>query len=355
MNLKVHKGHNSFSAKHSPRALQNVQDVKLISTIHKKKGFKKLKAAEILEKWQLTPITFPFEQNCDVSDKPLVISCKIANTGIIIMKIHVDTGSSIDLIYEQCFRQLLECIKTELKATAISLSGFAGESAWPKGKLSLKIELCDETDIKLTRQAQLYFYVIRSASRYNMLLGRFALRKLGIIPSTIHRMVKFTTCKGVATINSMAMQPIYATISTQGAIVECNIAEDKMVVVNRRYPDQKIKIGTELNEAIRKKIIRLLVAYMDVFAWSEQDMTGVPRNVAEHRLNANPALKPIVQKRRGMAPDRMKWLCAEVTKLVNAGILREVKYQTWVANLVLVKNPDDSWRMFIEFKDINKA
>ncbi|XP_071719434.1 uncharacterized protein [Rutidosis leptorrhynchoides] len=262
-NLKVHKTHKSFSAKNSTEVLQNAQDAKIISTVHKKKELKKRKAAKMLEKWQLAPITFPFEQNCDMSDKPLVISCKVANTGIRIMKIHVDTGSSIDLIYEQCFRKLPECIKTELKATAISLPGFAGESAWPMGQLSLKIELHDETDIKLTRQAQLDFYVIRSASRYNMLLGRSALRKLGIVPSTI-------------------------------------------------------KIGNELDEEIRKKIIHLLVAYMDVFAWCEQDMTEVPREIGKHRLNVNPALKPIVQKRRGMARDRMKWLCGEVTKLVKA-------------------------------------
>ncbi|XP_071694906.1 uncharacterized protein [Rutidosis leptorrhynchoides] len=268
----------------------------------------------MLEKWQLAPITFPFEQNCDMSDKPLVISCKVANTGITIMKIHVDTGSSIDLIYEQCFCQLPECIKAYLKATAISLSGFSGESAWPMGQLSQKIELRDEIDVKLTRQAQVDFYVIRSASRYNILSERFALHKLGIVPSTIHGMVKFNTCKGVATINSMAMQSICAAISTQGAVVAHKIADDNMVVVNCRYPDQKIKIGTELDEEIRKKIVQLLVAYMDVFAWSEQDMTGVLRDIAEHRLNANPALKPIVQKRRGMTPDRMKWLCAEVTK-----------------------------------------
>ncbi|XP_071718405.1 uncharacterized protein [Rutidosis leptorrhynchoides] len=284
MNLKVHKARKSFLNKNSPNELQ-----------------------------------------------------KIIDTGITIIKIHADTGSSRDLIYEQCFRQLPECIKKELRPTAISLSGFAGESAWPMGQISPKIELRDEIDVKLTRQAQLYFYVIRAASHYNMLLGRSALRKLGIVPSTIHGMVKFTTCKGVATINSMAMQTICAAISTQDAIVAHKIIEDDMVVVNPRYPDQKVKIGTELNEEIRKKIKQLLVAYMDVFVWSEQDMTGVPRGIAEHRLNANPALKPIVQKRRGMAPDRMKWLCAEVTKLVNASILREVKYQTWVANPVMVK------------------
>ncbi|XP_071689195.1 uncharacterized protein [Rutidosis leptorrhynchoides] len=270
MNLKVHKARETCLNKGLSKELKKLQDVRKVSTIHKKKVFKKQKAVEVFEKWQFAPITFPFAQNRKMNDMPLVISCKIANTGITIMKIHVDTGSSIDLIYEQCFRQLPECIKEDLKPTAISLSGFAGESAWPMGQLSLEIELCDEIEMKLTRKMQLDFYVIRAASRYNMLLGRSALRKLGIVPSTIHGMVKFTTCK-------------------------------------------------------------------------------------EHRLNANLALKPIVQKRRGMAPDRMKWLSAEVAKLVNAGILSEVKYQTWVANPVLVKKPDGSWRMCIDFKDINKA
>ena len=56
-----------------------------------------------------------------------------------------------------------------------------------------------------------------------------------------------------------------------------------------------------------------------------------------------------------MAPDRSHFLCSEVNKLVAAGIMREVRYQTWVANPVLVKKVDGSWRMCVDFKDINKA
>ncbi|XP_071739859.1 uncharacterized protein [Rutidosis leptorrhynchoides] len=56
-----------------------------------------------------------------------------------------------------------------------------------------------------------------------------------------------------------------------------------------------------------------------------------------------------------MAPDRTKFLRDEVKKLVEARILREVKYQTWVANPVMVRKPDNSWRMCVDFTDINKA
>ncbi|GJU05858.1 reverse transcriptase domain-containing protein [Tanacetum coccineum] len=45
----------------------------------------------------------------------------------------------------------------------------------------------------------------------------------------------------------------------------------------------------------------------------------------------------------------------EVEELTEVGILREVKYQTWVPNLVMVKKSDRGWRMCVDFTDINKA
>ncbi|KAK9050039.1 hypothetical protein SSX86_030992 [Deinandra increscens subsp. villosa] len=84
-------------------------------------------------------------------------------------------------------------------------------------------------------------------------------------------------------------------------------------------------------------------------------MTGVPKHFAEHHLNVYPGVKPIQQKRRIVDKVRNEVIKSEVDKLVEAGILREVHYQTWVANPVLVKKPDGSWRMCIDFKDLNKA
>ncbi|XP_071714720.1 uncharacterized protein [Rutidosis leptorrhynchoides] len=286
---------------------------------------------------------------------PIVISCKIAQTGITVMKVHVDNGSSVDIVYEQCFVQLPKSIRANLKPTAASLTGFAGESSLPIGLLSLNIELFDENDANLVRQAQLDFYVLRTSSRYNMFLGISTLGKFGIVPYIIHGMIKYTTRKGVATISSSSVIPICAAVNMKSAVKECVDAADNMVLVNLEYPDKKIKVGLNISADSKKQIVQLLVEYMYVFAWCENDMTGVPRHIVERKLNVNPALKPVVQKRGGMAPDRTKWLCEEVTKLVAAGILREVQYQSWIANTVLVKKPDGSWRMNIDFKDLNKA
>ncbi|GJV37103.1 reverse transcriptase domain-containing protein [Tanacetum coccineum] len=45
----------------------------------------------------------------------------------------------------------------------------------------------------------------------------------------------------------------------------------------------------------------------------------------------------------------------EVEKLVDAGIMKEVHYHNWLSNPVMVKKHDGSWRMCVDFKDLNKA
>ncbi|XP_071700676.1 uncharacterized protein [Rutidosis leptorrhynchoides] len=343
---------------------------------------RKRKSAKMYQNWQSAPISFPKMKSEDFSEMSIVVSCNIAQTGITIMKVHVDNGISVDIIY--CNISFFPYIskgtglyraeevlvvprypteikvrrpvkQSKLQPNAASITGFAGESSLPMRILPLEVELFDENDDSLVRQARLDFYVMRTFSRHNTLLGRTALGKFGIVPSIIHGMIKFTTHKGVATISSASVMPICAAVNVKSAVQETADATDNMVVVNPAYPDQKIKVGCNVSADTKKQIEQLLVQYMDVFAWCKNDMTGVPRHIAEHGLNINPDLKLVVQKRRGMATDRAKWLCKEVTKLVAAGILREVQYQSWIANPVLVKKSDGSWRMCVDFKDLNKA
>ncbi|GJY25220.1 reverse transcriptase domain-containing protein [Tanacetum coccineum] len=63
----------------------------------------------------------------------------------------------------------------------------------------------------------------------------------------------------------------------------------------------------------------------------------------------------VVQKKRGQAAERNQAIQEEVGKLVEAGIMKEVHYHDWLSNPVMVKKHDDSWRMCVDFKDLNKA
>ncbi|GJV58719.1 reverse transcriptase domain-containing protein [Tanacetum coccineum] len=56
-----------------------------------------------------------------------------------------------------------------------------------------------------------------------------------------------------------------------------------------------------------------------------------------------------------MTLDRIATASKEVEELKKVGILREPRYQTWVANIVMVKKTDRAWRTCVDFININKA
>lgn len=53
--------------------------------------------------------------------------------------------------------------------------------------------------------------------------------------------------------------------------------------------------------------------------------------------------------------DRLEAAKLEVAKLLEAGVIREVKHPEWLVNPILVWNTTDKWRMCADFTDLNKA
>ncbi|XP_071728093.1 uncharacterized protein [Rutidosis leptorrhynchoides] len=305
--------------------------------------------------WELIPISFPPVMSIDTSNEPIIVKCRIPDHGIQIKRMHVDTGSGVDIMYEHCYCFLPADVKAHLRQPNITLSGFSGESSWPLGRIELVIELADDKNLQLVRSELINFYVVRSTSCYNALIKRNFMRRFNIIPSVVHGLIKFPTMGGISTIAS------HQATELCGSVVHVSIPsigeqlKGSTVIANRLHPDKRIKIGACLSADTKAKLHGILSANADVFAWQESDMTGVPRDITEHSLNVNPSLTPVRQKKRHMALERSDWLCTEVDNFIRANILQEVRYQTWVASPVSVKKADGNWRMCIDFKDINKA
>ena len=70
-------------------------------------------------------------------------------------------------------------------------------------------------------------------------------------------------------------------------------------------------------------MIALVREYIDVFAWTYKDMPGLDPQVAMHRLNIKPDVKPVKQQQRRFRPDIMGAIEAEVYKLIACGFIRE--------------------------------
>ncbi|GKC63388.1 reverse transcriptase domain-containing protein [Tanacetum coccineum] len=322
-----------------------VQKVINMVNVHSSKK-KKRKDREATESWMNTPISFPPIMTDDASDEPLIIEAEVE--GYLVRRVYVDEGSSVEVMFEHCFENLPEKVKAGLRETRTDLVGFAGEVSKPLGKIDLEVCFGNEG---LSRRTSMKFIIIRAPSPYNVILGRPGLKILHAIPSTIHSMIKFPTPKGIATLIARTITIAECRKREEKQMIreetpqeEGNVDVTEQIIVNPSFPDQMVTIGGRLSKGCKEQLKTLL-----------ESMTGVPRKVIEHALNVNPSLDPVCQKRRTFSPEKSGAVTKEVTEWIKAGIVRPVKYPTYISNPVLVKKCDGSWRMCIDFKNLNSA
>ncbi|GKB64796.1 reverse transcriptase domain-containing protein [Tanacetum coccineum] len=285
---------------------------------------------------------------------PMIIEADMG--GQFVHRMYVDGGSSSEILYEHCFNRFCPEVKSQMVPATTPLVGFSEEIIWPLGKISLLVKICNEEH---STSAWMNFMVVRSPSPYNGIIGRPGVRRIKAVPSTAHGMLKFPVTGGTITLRSSRIIPLECTMVSGPGVpqpVINQVTEEKIqVAIHLVYPEQTIAIGSTLTEEGRKELCGLLRRNLDIFAWRPSDMTKVPRHIAEHRLNIHEGCLPVRQKKRGQAPERNNAIYKEVEKLVDAGIMKEVHYHSWLSNPVMEKKHDGSWRTFVDFKDLNKA
>ncbi|GJV28220.1 reverse transcriptase domain-containing protein [Tanacetum coccineum] len=104
--------------------------------------------------------------------------------------------------------------------------------------------------------------------------------------------------------------------------------ENVKVAIHHDFLDQEVALGGTLSIEGRTVVCALLKRNLDIFAWQPFDMTGVPRRTTKHMHNIRDGYPPVRQKKRSQAPKRAKAIQAE---------------------------HDDSWRMYVDFTNLNKA
>jgi hypothetical protein len=99
--------------------------------------------------------------------------------------------------------------------------------------------------------------------------------------------------------------------------------QEAIELINLGTDEEKreIKIGALLEASVKEKVIDLLREYVDIFAWSYQDMPGLDPEIVEHRLLLKPECPPVKQRLRRSHPDMALKIKEEIQKQINAGFL----------------------------------
>ncbi|KAJ8477085.1 hypothetical protein OPV22_020812 [Ensete ventricosum] len=302
-------------------------------------------------------------------DDALVISIRMANAYV--KRVMIDTGSSADILYFNVF-QRLGLTDLDLTPLTSTLTRFTGDSISPMGTTTIPVTIGGEPRSKTL---MVPFMVVRLPSAYNAIIGRPTLNRLRAVVSTYHRVLKFPTRNGVGEVRSdpKEFRQCYLAATTL-----CK--KPRTGLINATAPDpaedardahsaekilelpldpsrigKMVKVGSELTENQQIQLIYFLMKNDDVFAWTPNDMPGVDPEIAQHYLNISPDARPVKQRPRKFAPDRQKAIEDEVTRLLDAQLVEEVKYPTWLSNIVLVKKANGNWRMCVDYTDLNRA
>ncbi|GKB35380.1 hypothetical protein Tco_0880322, partial [Tanacetum coccineum] len=177
------------------------------------------------------------------SSAPVVIKAKLIRKEV--NRVHMDSGSSCEVIYEHCFMKLKPSIRASKVDSKVPLIRFLGEKSWSIMKIPLT-----------------------------------AMQKMEIVVSTIYEAIKFHTTRGIDTVFLThesdkvreGMQKVREIpLASEKGVFSCTTAKEK-VVVNNKYPEQTVAIGKQLPKHFKGRLRDLLRANAYVFALTHDDM-----------------------------------------------------------------------------------
>ncbi|KAK4392687.1 hypothetical protein Sango_2046500 [Sesamum angolense] len=102
------------------------------------------------------------------------------------------------------------------------------------------------------------------------------------------------------------------------------IEEVKTIELTQEHIPKTAKIGTLLDPQLEKTLIAFLQDNIIVFAWDVADMCEIDPKIIVHRLNVNPKIRPVKQKKMAFGNERIKAIKEEVEKLLRTDYIRPV-------------------------------
>jgi hypothetical protein len=239
----------------------------------------------------------------------MVISCVIK--GFLVHNVLVDTGSAANIIFAKAFRQMQEQDDKIHDATH-PLCGFRGRRIVALGKITMPITF---GYVDNTRTEQVVFDIVDMEYPYNAIIGRGTLNAFEAILHPTYLCMKIPSDQGpIAVYGSQeAARRAEGNWTNSKAIHNIDDSEahqqykhkrDKAASADQLKPmllcedidEQKVLLGSQLSDEQEKTLLKFLFNNKDVFSWSANDLCGVNRDVIEHSLNVDPAIRPRRQK-----------------------------------------------------------
>ena len=132
-------------------------------------------------------------------------------------------------------------------------------------------------------------------------------------------------------------------------------------------------ISASLTAAEEDKLLRVLWDHKDALSWSLADLKGIHPSMCMHRILLEDSHKPLVEAQRRLNPTMKEVVRKEVLKWLDAGVIYPISDSAWVIlvqvvpkrggttmiktenNILLPSRTIISWRIYIDYRKLNKA
>ena len=122
----------------------------------------------------------------------------------------------------------------------------------------------------------------------------------------------------------------------------------KVKKVNMHGPGEMPKpvfVLVDFSKEEESDLITLLKEYKDYFAWSYEDMKGVPSEVVQHTIPIRDDAKPVQRRPYDMNPKYETIVKEDIDKLLDAGFIYEIEHTEWVSPIVIVTKKNGKIRV----------
>lgn len=103
-----------------------------------------------------------------------------------------------------------------------------------------------------------------------------------------------------------------------------------------RKKKKLIFVSTVLPKEYKEKLINLVKEYKDYFGWNYDEMSGLSRELIQHRLPLKKGYKHVKLPNRRLAPRVVLKIKQEIERVLKVRFIRTTRYAYWVSNLVSI-------------------
>lgn len=253
---------------------------------------------------------------------------------------------------------------TELFPFKGSLIGFSGEPEQVLGHLPM---VTNFSKGKSGKSISVKYLNVNVVSPYNIIIGRPSFNALEATFSTMYLTLKYPLKDGrvgiIKTDQEIARKYYKDSLELKKGNLADESVKDDQIKVNSVNIDPRedsvedslmpiedvktIHIGVQSSQTTQissnlsldeeSEIIRVLRQNLDLFALKPYDMPYIDPMVVCHHLALDPTTKPITLRKREEGEEKKRVVEDGVGKLMKVDFIKEIRYPTWLANIVMVK------------------